>query len=70
MVVLSKFGDQLSSLQLDLRMRRQMVGGGALSDHSIGLDVQIPVDTETSTINNFNIITSRREKTKCIQRRS
>lgn len=48
MVVLPKFGDQLSSLQLDLRVGRQVVGGGALSDHSIGLDVQIPVDTENN----------------------
>lgn len=47
-VVLSKFGDQLSSLQLDLRVGGQVVGRGALSDHSIGLNVQIPVDTENN----------------------
>lgn len=46
MVVLPQFGDELSSLQLYLRVGGQVVGGRALSDHSIGLDVQIPVDTE------------------------
>lgn len=46
MVVLPQFGDQLRSLQLYLRVGGQMVGGKALSDHSISLDVQIPVDTE------------------------
>lgn len=46
MVVLPQFGDQLRSLQLDLGVGGQVVGGGALSDHSVGLDVQIPVDPE------------------------
>lgn len=46
MVVLPKFGDQLSSLQLYLRVGGQVVGRRVLSDHGIGLDVQIPVDTE------------------------
>lgn len=50
MVVLPQFGDQLSSLQLDLRVGGQVVGGRMLSDHSIGLDIQIPVDTENKVI--------------------
>lgn len=46
MVVLPQFGDQLCPLQLYLRVGGQMVGGKALSDHSISLDIQIPVDSE------------------------
>lgn len=46
MVMLPQFGDKLSSLELYLRVGGQVVGGGMLSDHSIGLNVQIPIDTE------------------------
>lgn len=45
-VVLPQFSDKLSSLQLNLRVGGQMVGWGVLSDYSIGLNIQIPVDTE------------------------
>lgn len=45
-VVLPQFGDQLSPLQLDLRVGGQVVGRRVFSDHSIGLDVQVPVDPE------------------------
>lgn len=48
-VVLPQFGDQLSSLQLDLRVGGQVVSGRALSDDSVGLDVQIPVDPGNKT---------------------
>lgn len=48
-VVLPQFGDQLCSLQLDLGVGGQVIGGGSLSDHGIRLDVQIPVDPETTS---------------------
>lgn len=48
MVVLPQLGDELSSLQLNLGVGGQVVGGRALSDHSIGLNVQIPVDAENT----------------------
>lgn len=47
-VVLPQFGDQLSSLQLDLRVGGQVVGWGALSDHSVRLNVQVPVDPKNN----------------------
>lgn len=46
MIVLPQFCDELSSLELNLWVGGQVVAGGLLSDHNIGLDVQIPVDTE------------------------
>lgn len=46
MIVLPQFCDKLSSLELNLWVGWQVVAGGLLSDHNIGLDVQIPVDTE------------------------
>lgn len=46
MVVLPQFGDELSSLELNLWVGGQEVGRRLLSDHNIGLDVQIPVDPE------------------------
>jgi len=51
MVVLPQFGDQLRSLHLDLWVGGQVTGRGTLSDHSIGLDVQIPIDPATTTNN-------------------
>lgn len=45
-VVLPQFGDKLSSLQLYLRVGGQVLRRRLFSDHSIGLDVQIPVDPE------------------------
>lgn len=44
MVVLPQLGDELSSLELDLGVGGQVVGRRVLSDHNIGLDVQVPVD--------------------------
>lgn len=44
MVVLPQLGDELSSLELDLGVGGQEVGRRVLSDHNIGLDVQVPVD--------------------------
>lgn len=46
MVVLPQFCDELSSLELNLWVGGQVVAGGLLSDHNIGLDIQIPVDPE------------------------
>lgn len=46
MVVLPQFCDKLSSLELNLWVGGQVVGRRLLSDHHIGLDVQIPVDPE------------------------
>lgn len=45
-VMLPQFGDQLSPLQLDLWVGGQVVSGRMLLNHSVGLDVQVPVDTE------------------------
>lgn len=45
-VMLPQFGDQLSTLQLDLWVGGQVVSGRMLLNHSVGLDVQVPVDTE------------------------
>lgn len=42
-VVLPKLGGQLGALHLDLRVRWQEVRWGSLSDHRVGLDVQVPV---------------------------
>lgn len=49
MVVLPQLGDELRPLQLDLRVGGQVIGRGSLSDHSIGLNIQIPVDPEPKT---------------------
>lgn len=49
MVVLPQLGDELRPLQLDLRVGGQVIGRASLSDHSIGLNVQIPVDPEPKT---------------------
>lgn len=46
-VVLPQFSSELSSLQLDLRVWRQVVPRGSLADHSVGLNVQVPVHPET-----------------------
>lgn len=45
-VMLPQFGDQLSPLQLNLWVGGQVVSGRMLLNHSVGLDVQVPVDTE------------------------
>ncbi len=37
----------MSSLQLDLRVWRQVVPRGSLTNHSVGLNVQVPVHSET-----------------------
>lgn len=49
-VVLPQFGDKLSSLQLYLRVGGQVLRRRLFSDHSIGLDVQIPVDPENKNV--------------------
>lgn len=49
-VVLPQFGDKLSSLQLYLRVGGQVLRRRLFSDHSIGLDVQIPVDPENKNL--------------------
>lgn len=51
MVMLPQFGDQLSPLQLDLWVGGQVVSGRMLLNHSVGLDVQVPVDTEDGGVN-------------------
>ncbi len=58
MIVLPQFGDQLSSLQLYLRMGGQVVGRRMLSDHSIGLDIQIPVNTANKANNLYIFLTN------------
>lgn len=45
-VMLPQFGDQLSPLQLNFWVGGQVVSGRMLLNHSVGLDVQVPVDTE------------------------
>lgn len=48
-VVLPQLGDQLRSLELDLGVGGQVVaGGGLLSDHGVGLHVQVPVNPENT----------------------
>lgn len=48
-VVLPQFGGELRSLQLDLWVWREVVRWGSLSDHSVGLNVQVPVHSETQS---------------------
>lgn len=49
MVVLPQLGGELSSLQLDLRVWRQVFPRGSLTNHSVGLNVQVPVHSETQS---------------------
>lgn len=49
-VVLPQLGDQLRSLQLYLWVWGQVVGGRALPDHCVSLDIQVPVDTENRSV--------------------
>ena len=66
-VVLSQLRDELSSLQLDFRMGGQVIGGGVLSDHSVGLDVQIPVDPEDDNNVKVNPQDVKRCKKKAVR---
>lgn len=54
-VVLPQLGDELRSLQLNLGVGGQVVGGGLLSDHSISLHIQVPVDP-ANTDQSINLI--------------
>lgn len=43
-IVLPQLGDQLGTLQLDLRVGGQVVGRGSLLDHGVSLHIQVPID--------------------------